>query len=185
MSEDRKVSTEKRDELLAVYREICTNIRTTDDISFTLLKLVPFVALLGSASFTFFYGTAVDLTKPAAVAIIAVSIAAAALTVGLYRWERRNIQKCNWLISRAGLIELALFGKDDVKLHGQFWGMTPANDREAAGLSEIRLSSRRFGKWGKTEASGLVYKVSIAAWFVPMLLAARSVLPPFALCLCS
>ena len=81
------------------YTNLCTNIRFTDDISFKLLGLVPlfsgsglFLAVMRSDYFW-------------SPAIYGISLFGALVTLGLFRWELRNIQICMWLIARGGDLE--------------------------------------------------------------------------------
>lgn len=84
-----------------IYAEICTNIRETDNASFKLLNLVPLVS--GTAL------TGLVLRKegltPGLMQLLAMF--AAAITLGLFRWELRNVQTCSWLIKSAYAIEQA------------------------------------------------------------------------------
>lgn len=123
------------------YGDICKNIRVTDDVSFKLLGLVPLLS--GS-------GILVVVLKSEALlspAVYLISLFGALLTLGLFRWELRNIQTCQWLIQRAADIERS----EDEKKPGQFYrrSLAPA------------LLTLRFGK---TEAEKLVYGVTTGAW---------------------
>ena len=129
-----RASAEKR------YEEICTSIRTTDEISFKLLGLVPLLS--GAAIVTVSKG---DLDQ--APLLWLVSIFGAVVTFGLFRWELRNIQNCKWLACRAAEMERNEFGVTS----GQFSGRD-----EAPRLFGFRV--------GKTEAEKIIYIATILAW---------------------
>lgn len=122
-----------------VYDQICQNIRFTDDISFKLLGLVP----LFSGT-----GVVVALLKGQALlspGVVLVSLFGAFVTLGLFRWELRNIKNCNDLIARASAIE-----PNDAKQY--------SSSRDAPGLVGRRI------RIGKTEAEKFIYAVSIVVW---------------------
>lgn len=122
-----------------VYTNLNTNIRFTDDISFKLLGLVP----LFSGS-----GILVALLRSEYIwspAIYAMAAFGALITLGLFRWELRNIQICLWLIKCGGAME----GTDDAAWPGQFYGRPDA----PTGI-------------GKTEAEKLIYGVTIFTWLL-------------------
>ena len=125
------------------YSEICTAIRTTDDISFKLLGLVPLVSGAGIFAVLDLLGGTVASWPTTVFA----SLFGATVTFALFRWELRNIQTCQWLRDRAKEIE-----QDELKLTvGPFLG------RERA--------PRVLGiEWGKTQAEKLLYTTTIAAW---------------------
>lgn len=121
------------------YTHLNTNIRSTDDISFKLLGLVPLfsgsgilVALLRSEYFW-------------SPAIYAMAAFGALITFGLFRWELRNIQTCLWLIKCGNLLEQA----EDAAKPGQFYRRPGA----PMGI-------------GKTEAEKLIYAVTIFTWLL-------------------
>ena len=121
------------------YTHLNANIRSTDDISFKLLGLVPLfsgsgilVALLRSEYFW-------------SPAIYAMAAFGALITFGLFRWELRNIQTCLWLIKCGKALEQA----EDAGKPGQFYCRPEA----PLGI-------------GKTEAEKLIYGVTIFTWLV-------------------
>ena len=127
----RNVSIER------VYSETLENIRATDEISFKLIGLAPLVS--GVALLTFLLKGDVSTAFPTLVTFI--SIAAALVTLGLFRWELRNIQHCEWLRDRAQTLESYL------------------------GLSRMPDAPSNIGK---AEAEKFVYFLTIAIWlFVP------------------
>jgi hypothetical protein len=144
-----------------VYQEICGNIRATDDISFKLLGTVPVVSGIGAGALTILEKTQL-LAAYSDYAVISFSVLGALVTFGLYRWEMRNIQKCNWLIARAADFERELLGEKLTEQRGvQFVGWS--KDRTP-------LPSIFKRPWGKTQAEKFIYGVAIAAWFVPVLI---------------
>jgi hypothetical protein len=125
------------------YSEICTAIRTTDDISFKLLGFVPLVSGIGIFAVLDLLGGDVA-SWPTTVF---VSVFGATITFALFRWELRNIQTCEWLRARAKEIE-----KDELELElGPFLGR--ADPPAFLGID-----------WGKTQAERLLYTTTIAAW---------------------
>jgi len=121
-----------------MYQEICSSIRATDDISFKLMGLVPFVS--GATLLTFFLNK--EMIPPAKSPLgVCLALFAALTTLGLFRWELRNIQTCSWLRRRAEALEEAM-----VMTTG-----TPAQP-----LPPLRI--------GKTEAEKWIYSVTILAW---------------------
>ena len=142
-----------------VYQETCSGIRTTDDISFKLLGLVPLLS--GASILTLFLKD--DISAAKGELLYAFAMFAALVTLGLFRWELRNIQTCDWLSQRARALEAALD--------------RPALPRKPGKPHSI----------GKTEAEKWIYTVTICAWLaVPTLLHApseRAFLPYTALCI--
>jgi hypothetical protein len=126
------------------YAEICSSIRATDDISFKLMGFVPLVS--GAALLTFFLKEKIAAEK--APLVVALALFAALVTLGLFRWELRNIQTCSWLRRRAEALEEAL-----------------VNASGAPRQPKPPL------KIGKTEAEKLIYSVTVLAWLImPMAL---------------
>jgi len=122
------------------WEGLCHHIHTTDDISFKLLALVPLVSIGGIAS-------TLLKDEPEFTPLVALlSLFAAAVTLAIWIWERRNIQTCRWLLCRAAELEEHTYGA--VKA-GQFFA-TPAKP----------------GGKGKTEAEQLIYSLTIAAWLL-------------------
>jgi hypothetical protein len=121
------------------YEQICNNIRFTDEISFKLLGLVPLIS--GSA-------IVVILLKGETVwspAIYFLSLFGALVTLGLFRWELRNIRTCNYLRACASDLD----------------GLDRSTENPAPGLSGL------FGDKlpiGKTEAEKFIYGVTVISW---------------------
>jgi hypothetical protein len=120
-----------------MYTETCSSIRTTDDISFKLMGIVPLLS--GAALLTFFLKEQVPVGKPSV--IVTLSLFAALVTLGLFRWELRNIQTCSWLRRRAETLESAVVA--------------------AAGVAKQPPPPMRIGK---TEAEKWIYSVTVFAW---------------------
>src|SRR5215472_6008654 len=109
-----------------LYQEIRADIRATDETSFKLMGLVPLVS--GAAFLTFFFE---DKVRAQPHVVVALSLFAALVTLGLFRWELRNIQICSWLLRRSEAIE-------------EPTGVKPARPKPPRGF-------------GKTEAEKAVY----------------------------
>jgi hypothetical protein len=121
------------------YTNLNNNIRFTDDISFKLLGFVP----LFSGS-----GILVAVLKSEYIwsqAIYAMAAFGALITLGLFRWELRNIQTCLWLIKCGAALE----EKEDATKPGQFYRRPDA----PMGI-------------GKTKAEQLIYGVTIFTWLL-------------------
>jgi hypothetical protein len=126
------------------YAETCTSIRTTDDISFKVMGIVPLTS--GAALLTLFLKETVPAEK--ASLVVTLALFAALVTLGLFRWELRNIQTCNWLKRRAQVLEEA-------------WVETSRAPRQPDAPLGI----------GKTEAEKAIYSITTLAWLImPMVL---------------
>ena len=127
-----------------LYAETCTGIRATDDISFKLMGFVPLIS--GAALLTFFLKDPIPPAK--ASLVMTLALFAALITLGLFRWELRNILNCKWLARRAAALERAL-----VRTSG-----APTQPAPPFGI-------------GKTEAEKAIYSITILAWLImPMVL---------------
>src|SRR5258707_8061548 len=122
-----------------IYTELCTDIRETDNSSFRLLGLVPLVS--GTALIGLMFQK--DSVPPGLILLL--SMFAAAITFGLFRWELRNIQTCSWLIKSAYVIERVA-----LESHGM-----PELFRERPVAPQ---------KIGKTEAEKFIYTVTLLTW---------------------
>jgi len=132
----------------ARWRELCAQHRATDDISSKLLGLVP---LFTAAAI------AVVLLKSEAkfsAPMLLASLAGSITTLGLWVWERRNIQTCLWLRDRAADIERLCLG---AAVMGQFAGLPTAP-----------------GGHGKTDAERIVYAITLGSWLLLPVIAAPS-----------
>lgn len=167
--------------ILKIYEEVCTNIRTSDDISFKLLGFVPLISGSGAAILA--------LNKIwsdiSSIAILLISLVAMAVTFGLFKWEIRNVQRCDWLIRQAAELERSYFRFQDSeakeRILSQFygWGMQKRPQLfgripEFRTIEEAENDGGQY-RWheriGKTEAERIIYWSSIAAWLVPIVIA--------------
>lgn len=133
----------------AAYKEICENIREADRISFQLLRLVPLSSGAGAGVLTLLQKSTLLANIPPpvlAAAIVLLSLTAASIVFGLYKWALRNIQKCNWLIHRAATLE------------------------KAGGISRYEGWEDQKTTWGKTRSEKLIYRIAIAMWLVPIIM---------------
>src|SRR5215831_1436885 len=125
-----------------VYAETCLNIRATDDISFKLMGIVPLLS--GTAILTLFLKEQIPPAHGRLV--VALSLFAALITLGLFRWELRNIQTCSWQRRRAEALECLAATA------------IPKQPKPPRGI-------------GKTEAEKWIYSVTVMAWLsVPVLM---------------
>ncbi|MGA9150132.1 MAG: hypothetical protein WBZ36_06120 [Candidatus Nitrosopolaris sp.] len=98
------------------YTNVCTNIRTTDEISFKLLGLVSFTSGIGMIGIS----AIADKASLNPVIISLVSFFAGIITITLYLWEKRNIQLCDHYIECAQIIE---------RSYGQFYFARPEPEK--------------------------------------------------------
>ena len=87
-----------------VYEEIYRNIRATDDYSFKLLGLAPLVS--GGGIFALLAKSGSGGWPAWSISVL--SFWGAIVTLGLFCWELRNIQTCEWLRGCAAGIERRL-----------------------------------------------------------------------------
>lgn len=166
--------------LVKVYEEICTNIRTSDDISFKLLGFVPLISGSGAAILT----VSKIWADTSSVAILLISIVASIVTFGLFKWELRNVQKCDWLIERAAEFERSYFYAEapgEKRVIFQFYGWSLQERPPLFGkipkfqtIEEAEKSKDQNPKGkrvGKTQAERIIYWASITAWLVPVVMA--------------
>jgi hypothetical protein len=161
------------DKLLDIYKDIGNNIRVTDDISFKLLGIVPLASGIGSGALTILEKSKF-LEGYSGVAVAGLSALGALITLGLFRWELRNIQRCNWFMSRAANFEAQMLRTENL----QFDGMVKPEHRSAKTLNEVHVSSLFETPWGKTQAEKLVYLAAIGAWLVPFVIAMYKLFGP-------
>ena len=143
-----------------IYKEICANIRNTDEISFRLLGLVPVVsgaaasvlALIEKSNFLRDMATC-----GVSLVVLSFSVLGFCVTFGLFRWELRNIEKCKWLVRRAEDLE-----------------------QYALKIGKIKLESIQYlgwpsSSWGKTKSEKVVYGAALSAWLIPAAFAVATV----------
>lgn len=129
-----------------LYREICNNIRFTDEVSLRLLALVPLVSGTGISGI---FIVLANLEMKWSPIFAGISFFGAAVIFGLYIWEHRNIQFCNTLVKCAQGIEANMFHL--TKEQGHYLARP--------------LPHRRFGiRFSKTIAERIIYGVTIVAW---------------------
>ena len=110
------------------------------------------------------------------VAVLLISIVASIVTFGLFKWEMRNVQKCDWLITRAAELERSFFNADTPagrRVIAQFYGWSLQAKPPLFGeLPQFRTKKEekkdQGTRVGKTEAERIIYWASIAAWLVPI-----------------
>lgn len=158
-------------QLLSLYKDVSANIKATDEISFKLLGAVPLVSGILSGVLTVL-GESNALEGYEAPAVVALAVLGLFITAGLFRWELRNIQKCNWLISRAARLERQLFSSEDARI--QFDGIASDDDLKAQEMQDVQISSVFKFPWGKTQSVKLVYSASLGAWLIPLIIATVS-----------
>lgn len=155
------------------YKEICNNIRITDDISFKLLSIVPILAGIGSTALVFLEKSGL-LINYSSYVVISLSICGALITFGLFKWELRNIQKCNWLIECAEDFELRIQELPVIerkrRLEEKEINVLRKNRIQFAYYADKKPGTSKIIKrgWGKTESEKLIYSVAIAIWLVPI-----------------
>lgn len=119
-----------------IYSQYFASLRATDEISFKLLGLVP------SATVT---AVVVAMLKGEALwskSVFGLSLVGAFITLGLYRWELRNIKTCSFLL---GQIE----NLDHI-------------DRST--LNTAPGLFRDFLKIDKTKSEKWIYSVTVSIW---------------------
>jgi hypothetical protein len=127
-----------------LYEQLSAGIRATDEISFKLLGLVPLVS--GAALGTLLFKDAQPIgarLSPSLITLLALF--AAAVTLGLFRWELRNVQECAHLIGIAGALA-----------RGQLVAVGVPAERRKRPPPPQRI--------GKTEAEKIIYGATIVAW---------------------
>jgi len=122
-----------------IYEELSTNIRTTDDVSFKLMGIVPLVSGTG------LLGLLLSKDVLTAPVVVLLSLFAAVVTLGLFRWELRNIQDCKWFIRYVATLEQKAF-------EGAGW--------KAAGVERPEPPQGI----GKQKGESIVYAATIFTW---------------------
>lgn len=125
----------------ALYTQLSENLRTSDEISFKLLSLVPLTTLL-----TFIGILIKEDTITWSPLFYCFGVFGAILIWGIFRWELRNIQRCVWYCE---LID---------KMEAQV-------DKDIPDMKK-KYPRPSFFKWkmGKTESEKVIYTVLILAW---------------------
>ena len=132
------------------YREMCSDIRFTDDISLKLLGLIPLVS--GAGILTVLFAGAGRSRMEAAILGAFVGVFGAIVTFAIYRWEVRNSQFCSYLNSQVARLESDL----------------GIQSRKSHRLGRPSPPPVWFGPWhpkiGKTEAERILYVAVILSW---------------------
>lgn len=123
-----------------IYEQLSADIRATDDTSFKLMGIVPLVSGTGLIALLL----AKD-APPNPQTLILLSLFAATITLGLFRWELRNIQNCMWLIKYADQLEKKALGRANV-------------------MDTYVPQPKPPQMIGKTEAEKFIYAATIATW---------------------
>jgi hypothetical protein len=173
---DEASATTRAQTVGTLYAEISASVRTTDEISFKLLGLVPLVS--GGGIFLL-----LDASKRpdwSAVTIF-VALFGAAVTFAIYRWEVRNIQTCKSLIARGAELEEKELGLAT----GQFLNRDPEPtlfgwirqaEKDGEGPPKDGEGPPKVPRWkmGKSGAERLLYTITIIAWLLLPIVAAVS-----------
>jgi len=145
-----------------VYGETCASIRATEEISFKLIGIVPFLS--GSAIVTLL-GTESVKSIPSA-ALAAACLFAAFATLTIFRWELRNIQTCDWLRARAQELEKDVLPQRALRARPGSPLLFGAKVRSLTGRDQW-LQKTDFA-FGKTEAAKVTYSMTTILWlFIP------------------
>ena len=147
---------------IEIYKEICNNIRVSDEISFKLLNIIPVLSGIGSTGLIYLEKSGF-LADYSGYVLTGFSICGGLITFGLYKWELRNVQKCNLLIKRAGDFESRLLRGVDSQQEQTIQFANFKEDIKAQSVSSISDTP-----WGKTQAEKLIYSTAIAVWFIPL-----------------
>ena len=147
-----------------MFQETCADIRATDEISFKLMGVVPLVS--GASFLALFLKDPISTNAPV---VFCLALYAALITLGLFRWELRNIQTCSWLRRRREALEKTKQPGAPLLIDERI-GELRVGDRR---IGDLRIGKLRIGdlRIGKTEAEKLIYSVTILAWLsIPPLL---------------
>ena len=132
------------------YREMCSDIRFTDDISLKLLGLIPLVS--GAGILAVLFAGAGRSRMDAAILGGFVGVFGAIVTFAIYRWEVRNSKFCSYLNSQVANLE------SDLRI--------PSEQSHRLGRPDPPRVW--FGPWhpkiGKTEAERILYVAVILSW---------------------
>jgi hypothetical protein len=134
-----------------VYREVCAEIRATDEISLKLLAAVPLATGIG---ITLVVRTSSSTLAGPARALLCLF--AALVTFAIYRWERKNIATCSHLPKWAASLERNYFMLAD---EARFAPPQRALPHERVAPPRILGMT-----WHKTEAVKLLYWTAILGW---------------------
>lgn len=144
----------------AFYDEVCTNIRTTDEISFKLLGLVPFASAAGIIGIS-----TIDKASLIPGVRLLIALFAVTITFALFIWEKRNIQLCDHYIACAECIERRYgFGFAKRPKHNK-WPRLPRNkNREDPCKPDLKTDHRPGILMRKTNAENIIYGATMISW---------------------
>jgi hypothetical protein len=133
------------DDARQLYDQVCTNHRTTDEISFKLLGFVP---LTSGGAIALLLST--NASKSNLPIFVFIGFFGALVTFGLYRWELKNIGICHWLAHLGRELERHRLGLTE----GQFL--------------ERPHPDKFLGRWAieKPQSEKIIYWTAILAWFL-------------------
>jgi hypothetical protein len=134
----------KHEDLRTAYQEVCKSYHAIDDFRAKLLGFLPLVS--GTGIFFLLNETFTDATKRAFATLYLgpIGLFGFVVTLGLFFYELRGIQKCNGLIAVGQKIEAML----DIDGNGQF----------------IHREDAIAGFIGKTLAACVIYPAVLTAW---------------------
>jgi hypothetical protein len=151
-----ELQDEKKIELATrIYSEVCNNIKTTDEISFRLLGLVPLLSAAG------IFGISVSLGKGfvSSPFVAIVSFFAAIVTGALLMWEWRNLNNCRSYIRYAKFLEEQVFFDALGRLGDKLKDEKQIKTAEGQFRSRTDTTVIR-----KTVAELIIYSATILAW---------------------
>lgn len=105
MAEQPDPEDPRPEDLRSVYAEICKSYHGIDDFRARLLALLPIASGAGGLLILADKDTVKDFLGP-------IGIFGALITLGLFIYEVRGIQKCNVLIDRGKAVETAMKVKE-------------------------------------------------------------------------
>ena len=134
-----------------IYNQAQNNRRATDEISFKLIGLVPLTTLLA------FIGVYYKEIQCWNDWLFMVGVFGALLVFGIYRWELRNIQRCNEYVKIIEELEQNIPELGEIKKY-----------------QEPHLFGKRIGK---TQAEKFIYTILVLSWLIlPFMLKGENVI---------
>jgi hypothetical protein len=124
-----------------IYAQLSSDIRATDETSFKLMGIVPLVSGAGLLA------VLIGEHTPRPGILVLLALFAASVTLGLFRWELRNIQNCRWLIKYADELEQRALRRTGLE------------------NSYVKQPNPPQGI-GKREAEKLIYVSTVITWLV-------------------
>ncbi len=127
-----------KEDLRSVYSEICKSYHAIDDFRAKLLALLPIASGAGGLLILSEKETVKDYLGP-------IGVFGAVVTLGLFVYELRGIQKCNALIEAGAAVETRM--------------------KVEEGPFRSNPKGRLYGLIGARTAGWIVYLTVLAAWF--------------------